>query len=313
MKRFLCIAFSVCMLMTGCFKSKSSKSECGKEAKIITDFFENETLLPKNPKVVSAYGSFAECWMLAGGELVGITEDAISERNLVFSKDVEIIGTVKEINLEKIVSLSPDYVILSADITNQFALKKNLENMNIPYGYFSVNNFNDYKRMMRIFCNVTERDDLFYENVISVEKKIDSILKKFPSDSSKTYLLMRAYSNGIKVKSDNIADAMLKELGAVSITEKNPSVLDDLSVEEVISNEPDYIFISTMGDEAAGVAYFENNVLNNPAWSGVTAIKNGNYTILPKNLFHYKPNNKWDESYRYLAKILYPDIFDDND
>lgn len=313
MKRFLCIAISVCMLMTGCFKSKSSKSECENEAKTITDFFGNEAFLPQNPKVISAYGSFAECWLLAGGELVGITEDAISERNLAFSKDVEIIGTVKEINLEKIVSLSPDYVILSADIANQFALKKNLENMNIPYGYFSVNNFNDYKRMMRIFCNVTERDDLFYENVTAVEKKIDGILKKIPSDSSKTYLLMRAYSHGIKVKSDNIADAMLKELGAVSITEKNPSVLDVLSVEEVIANEPDYIFISTMGDELAGVAYFENNVINNPAWGGVTAIKNGNYRILPKSLFHYKPNNKWDESYEYLARILYPDIFCDND
>ncbi len=312
MKRFLYIAFSVCILMTGCFNNKSFKSEDNNKA-IITDFFGNETLLPQNPKVISAYGSFAECWMLAGGELIGATEDAISERNLAFSKDVEIIGTVKEINLEKIVSLAPDYVILSADIENQLALKKNLDNMNIPYGYFSVNNFNDYEQLMRIFCNVTERDDLFYKNVTAVKKNIDAIIEKIPTDSSKTYLLMRAYSNGIKVKSDNIADAMLKELGVVSITEKNPSVLDDLSVEEVIANDPNYIFISTMGNEDAAVAYFKTNILNNPAFDGVTAIKNGNYTILPKNLFHYKPNNKWDESYKYLAKILYPEIFYDND
>jgi len=26
-------------------------------------------------------------------------------------------------------------------------------------------------------------------------------------------------------------------------------------------------------------------------------------------LFHYKPNVKWGESYKYLAEIIYPEIF----
>ena len=40
-----------------------------------------------------------------------------------------------------------------------------------------------------------------------------------------------------------------------------------------------------------------------------TAVKNGNLVVLPKELFHYKPNDRWDDSYEYLAKIIYPEIF----
>ena len=34
----------------------------------------------------------------------------------------------------------------------------------------------------------------------------------------------------------------------------------------------------------------------------------GRYVILPGELFHYKPNKRWGESYEYLADILYPEI-----
>ena len=34
-----------------------------------------------------------------------------------------------------------------------------------------------------------------------------------------------------------------------------------------------------------------------------------NRELLPKDLFHYKPNERWDESYEYLARILYPSVF----
>ena len=55
--------------------------------------------------------------------------------------------------------------------------------------------------------------------------------------------------------------------------------------------------------------YLKENFENNPAFSSLKAVKNSNYILLPKDLFHYKPNNRWDESYEYLAKILYPEVF----
>ncbi|MBR5307359.1 MAG: ABC transporter substrate-binding protein [Clostridia bacterium] len=297
------------------FSCTSEKDESNEEAltKSITDTLGNTAYIPENPRVASCYGSFAECWLLSGGGLVGVTDDAVNERGLDLPKETEIIGTVKEINLEKLVSLSPDYVILSADVAAHISLRESLDTLGIKYGYFRVDTLGDYAEMMRKFCDFSGRADLYEKHVTAVTESIDEITSQAPKDAKPTYLLMRAYSTGIKVKNDNIADTMLKELGAVSIVDGTPSLLTDLSVEQVIKSDPDYIFVLTMGDEKAGEEYFRTNIAENPAWSGLSAIKNGNCHILPKDLFHYKPNNRWDESYMCLAKILYPENLTDNE
>lgn len=60
----------------------------------------------------------------------------------------------------------------------------------------------------------------------------------------------------------------------------------------------------TMGSEKNAKTYMAENIENNPAWSKLSAVKNGRYIYLPKDLFHYKPLNRWDESYAYIAKLL---------
>ena len=58
-------------------------------------------------RVVCLYGSFAEAWVQAGGELAGVTDDAVNERGL--ETDAQIIGTTKTPNLELILALEPDW------------------------------------------------------------------------------------------------------------------------------------------------------------------------------------------------------------
>ena len=45
-----------------------------------TDSLGNEfDTVPETPRVIALYGSFAQCWLLSGGTLVGVTEDAAEE------------------------------------------------------------------------------------------------------------------------------------------------------------------------------------------------------------------------------------------
>lgn len=315
MIRVLKLLLYLIILLTiiGCGQNSVDKDKSYADPiRTITDVYGNSAALPDDPRVVSGYGSFSECWLLSGGKLVGVTDDAITERKLDIPGDVSIIGTVKEINLEKIVSLAPDYVILSADISAHASLENSLKDMNIQYGYFRVDNFNDYSELMRQFCNINGGEELYAENVMKVEFIINDIKNNIPDNDEISYLLMRVYSTGIKVKNDNIADDILKDIGGISIADRVPSLLTDLSVEEVIKADPDHIFVITMGDETSGRDYFIKNIISDPAWSSLSAIKNGNYHILPKELFHYKPNRRWGESYEYLARILYPEVYNDN-
>jgi len=275
----------------------------------ITDSDGKTVYLTKDSRIVSCYASLSQCWVLAGGELVGVTDDC-EERGIIFDDSVEIIGSTKTIDMEKVVSLNPDYVILSADLTAQRELRDMLEDMNIPYGYFREDTFEDYKNIMSQFTAVTGRDDLYEKNVTAVEKNIKDILSKIPVDNDKTALLLRAYSTGMKAKrDDNLAGQILNEYHLTNIADIYPSLMEDMSMEKIVEEDPDYIFVTTMGDEDAAREYLLKNIENDPVWRELSAVKNGRYIILPQEYFHYKPNEEWDVSYEILAKIIYPEIF----
>lgn len=307
-KKALCLflSFLICLSLTAC----SPPSPTPADGVTVTDALGNSATLKKDSRIAFCYASFAACWMLAGGTPVAVTQDAIEEHGLAVGADVAIIGTVKSIDEERLIAATPDYVVLSADLTQHLSLNEKLTALGIPHGYFRTDTFADYKALMAQLTAVTARADLFQLHVLDVEARIAGILGKLPTESDKTVLLMRAYSGGIKAKrDDNLAGQILKEYGLFNIADETPSLLEALGMEEIIESDPDYIFVLTMGNEEGARAYLESNIEQNPAFAGLTAVKNGNYHILPKELFHYKPNEKWDLSYAYLADIIYPQIF----
>ncbi len=258
-------------------------------------------------RVVCLYGSYAEAWIEAGGMPVGVTEDAVSERQLTLGDDVQIIGTNKEPNLELVIALEPDLVIVSADIPQQLDACTVLEGAGIPCAAFRVDTWQDYARMMDIFTHLTGRRDIYDAVIPHLANEIESITADAATHEAPTVLLLRAYSSGVRAKgTDNLAGVMLSDMGCTNIADSDTSLLEDLSLEAIIAADPDFIFISVMGgDEAAALEVVNSTLGANPAWQALTAVRNGNVHVLPRELFHYKPNSRWSESYAYLAKILF--------
>ena len=333
MKRILPLFLALALLLTGCTavsttettsqtvsqvdspssapESASSQLESAGEVSITDSNGSQITLDTSAPRVVAAYGSFAEAWLLAGGELVGVTQDALEQRDLGLPEDIAVVGTVKEPNAEEIIALEPDLVLLASDITAQAEIRDVLENAGLACAFFQVDTFADYAFMMEQLCAVTGREDLYEENVTQVGQQIEEAQANAALSSTRpNVLLIRAFSTGIKAKTDDeLAGAILKDLGAHNIADDHPSMLEDLSLEEVIAADPDYIFVTTMGDEQKALDYLNGLIQQNPAWSELSAVKEDRYVVLPKDLFHYKPNNRWGESYQYLGEILYPQLF----
>jgi len=268
------------------------------------------TLKEKPKKVASLVGSYAETWLLAGGQLAGVTDDVITERKMNLPENTKILGTIKEPNLEEVLSLRPDFVLLSPDIESHVQISQTLKKANIPHGFFKVEHFEDYLYMLDICTDITGNKDLYQKYGLKVQKEIENIVSKVDKTKQPSILFIRAYSRGAKAKyDDNMACRMFDDLGTVNIAAKHKSLLEDLSIEKIIEEDPDYIFVTTMGDSDAAVENLKNGIEKNPAWSSLNAVKNGRYIILPKDLFHYKPNSRWGESYEYLAKIIYPENF----
>ncbi len=269
----------------------------------------------KPQRVAVLLSSFAEVWQLAGGE-VAITVGESVERGIC--KEGVLLadrGAGKTIDAERLLSYRPDLVIGSADIPAQIEAAKILEKAGVPCKLFRVECFEDYLALLAYCTEITGNKDAYQKYGSDQQNEIEAILQKTKAIQDKPQVLFIRSGSGAssakaKKADQHFAAAMLAELGAENIADRAPLLLDGLSLEAILQEDPDHIFISTMGNEEAAKAYM-NSLLTQPAWGALSAVQNQQYTYLPKALFQYKPNARWAEAYRTLATILYPEQFNE--
>lgn len=293
---------------TSCVNQDNSKNE---ESVSFTDDLGRRVEVKKNPENVAALiGSFADVWVLSGGKLCAAAEDAWEDFELSLDGAVNI-GGAHTPSLELLISSKPDFVIASASVASNIAMKDSLEAMGITVAYFDVDNFNDYLNMLDTLTDITGRKDLYEQNGLFIKKQIDEIKTNYQNASvpekERKILLLRAASSFVKAKgkSGTILGEMLSDIGCINIADSDSSLLDNLSVEAVIREEPYHIFVVTMGSNTdAAKKSIENLIKENPAWSTLEAVKSGRLHIMDKKLFNLKPNARWAESYEILYEKL---------
>lgn len=281
-----------------------------------TDSTEREITLEKKPeKVAVLFSSYADIWTTAGGS-VDITVGEAIERGFAKKGTVLVDATGhSSIDLETLVASKPDLVIGTADYEAQVQACQFTSSAGIPSALFKVDSFDDYLGMLKICCDITGNEEGYTTYGLKVSQRIDALMDEIkdyaPSEDAMDILFIRAGSTSkstkAKTSEDNFACAMLKELKTNNIADSDKVLLDNLSLETIVSENPDYIFITTMGDEASAKAYIKDLFSQN-GWKELSAVKSSSYTFLPKELFHYKPNSRWAEAYEYLIKLLYPEL-----
>ena len=293
------ILAAILLSMSGCAPKDSSGA--------FVDALGREITVSSPQRVGIASGSLAECWLLAGGSVCAVTQDA-RERNLELPADVIDLGGLKNPSLEVILSSDLDFLILMPSLQNHLAMAETLDMAGINYAYFDVENFDDYLELMRLFTGITGRSDLYEANAEALELRIAAALERARMEEPKKVLILRTSSGKIKaLDSSTMVGQMLKDFGCVNIADSGSGLLTDLSLEAIVREDPDYIFISCMGDVEEGVAMLESTLAANPVWDTLQAVKNGRCHYLEKELFHYKPNARWGESYEKLAELLLQD------
>ena len=303
MKKILAVLL-LCALLVGCAAVKTNSGNCV----VFTDSLGREVSVPENPQRVAALlGSFADVWVLSGGTLCAAAEDAWEDFDLALP-DVVNIGGAHSPNLELLLSADPDFVIASASTASNVEMREVLEAAGITVAYFDVDHFDDYLEMMRICTEITGRSDLYEKNGLEVQRQIQKIKEEVAAaDWEKTVLVLRAASGFVKAKgsSGTILGEMLADLGCINIADSDTSLLEDLSVESVMRQEPDHIFVVTMGSDPQKAMDTLNGLLReSPAWASLAAVKENRVHVMERNLFNIKPNARWAESYEILQKIL---------
>jgi len=267
------------------------------------------TVSVSQPKRVAALlGSFAQIWQLAGGEICATADDAWEDLHLTLNPETVNLGNTKELSLELLLSARPDLILASANTRQQMEWKETLEATGIPVAYFTVSDFDDYLRILKICTQITGQAENYEKYGTEVQKQIDTVLQKSKErGTSPTVLCMRASASLITVKNsqDNVLGEMLHSLGCINIADSDASLLENISLERILEADPDYLFIAQRGDDRDGmITHVEAMMQENPAWLQLTAVKEGRIYYMDKNLYNLKPNQRWGEAYEKLEVIL---------
>ena len=291
----------VLLLFSSCSRQQEKKGGL-----VFTDDLGRTVTVEKAERTAVLIGSFAQIWTLGGGKVVASPDDAWNDLDVDLDEDCINLGKINALSMEKLIASNPDFVLASPNIRQDVSWCDTLDKMGIPVAYFEVFDFNDYLNLFGIVTDITGRKDLYEKYGSDVKSEVDEILSKNRTDSPKVLCLL-ASTQYLKAKnsSSSVMGGMLRDLGCINIADSESSLLENLSIEYILQENPDYIFITQRGDDMEGMMKFvETYFVDHPLWNELDAVKEGRVYFMEKELYNLKPNHRWGEAYRKLQEIL---------
>lgn len=257
--------------------------------------------------VVALFGSYGELWQLAGGTLVATTQDILERRP---DPSLVNVGSYTDPSMEIVFSLEPDLVLLSQKTAAHTQIGEVLDEAGIPCAFFEVMTWADYMDVLDVMTQITGRRDLYGAQREAVALPIGAMIESaraLPGYGNRTALLLRASSTKVHAKNstDTVAGPILKDMGFVNLADGDSPLSENLSMEAILTADPDWIFVTTQGlDGEAALETVRATLTDNPAWASLSAVQNGRYVPLDPMLFHYRPNERWAEAYRVILELI---------
>ena len=286
MKKKLCVLLTL-LCLTGC-GGQRTETPAQMGAYTFEDDMGRTVTLDAPKRVAALTGSFADIWCLAGGtdSLVAAAGDSWTSFDLPLSKDVTNLGAIKTPDLEHLLAAAPDLVLLSSNTAAQLALVEPLEQAGLTVACFNVTHFAEYLRMLEICTDLTGDTAAYERHGLSLREQIENARAR-ADGSTPTVLYIRATGSSCKVKNsrDTVLGEMLADLGCINIADSEESLLEQLSLEQIIRSDPDYLFAVLQGaDSSAAKQTLETTLLSNPAWQSLTAVREGRFHVLKHRL-----------------------------
>lgn len=291
-----CLFLAALMLLTAVFPAFAVE---------FTDA-EGRTVAVDSPqRVVSLYNSYGDAWQLAGGDLVGTIANEDSD------PAIANLGSHLNPNMELLFELEPDFVLLASNVSTHAEIGALLEGAGIACAYFNTPDWRSYMESIRMFAQINNREDLYLSQQETVQQPIEAAIAEAQAMTDHfgktTALLLRSDSSKVKARNseNTVAGNILHDMGFVNLADGDSPLAEKISMEQIIIEDPDWIFIFLVGSDLdAAQASLDEALTGNPAWNTLTAVREGRCVFLDRDLFHFHPNDRWAESYAFISGLL---------
>ncbi len=267
-----------------------------------------EVTLPKKPKtVVIGYSSLIQVWYCAGGTAAAIPELSSTATLPEAARKLPTIGRFNALSAEKILAMKPDLILLNGRNGNHNRLRETFASLGIPAACFKYENYSDFTDLVDLFCRLNGDTLKNCKEAMRIDREINDLTARTRKLAPPRFAIVFAAAAGFSIETGDTNTAyMLARLGARNIIDSDADRIP-FSFEKLIYENPDVIFINTMGRTSALKDKFRNEVMSQSAWQELKAAKTGRVHFLPADLFLYQPGTRFPDAFRYLAERLYPD------
>ena len=278
---------------------------------VITDDLGREVAFNKKPeRIVVTSASFLEPLHAVGGDVVGRPESKTKMPD--FAREKPSIGQVYQIDMEKLLACQPDLVIANKGMHEK--ILPLLEENNIPVLVLDMKSYAAVKREIEIFADLTGEKDKGQTIIRKMDEKIAAIKKKLPQKKIKIAII-HGTSQGLSVQlKTSIAGSIADMLGWDNVAAglsplKNNADAAPYSLETLTVQQPEVIFITSMGKAEEIKKSLDEEMRKNPAWQSLEAVKGGRVYYLPQDLFLLSPGLSYPDAVKEMAKLVYPGAF----
>ena len=309
-KIFLMLILVLMLVAEGCGKDTANVDTAVENFCTITDDAGREVVLAKKPeRIVVTSASFLEPLYKVGGRVVG--RPASKNKSVELAKDAAEIGTVYQIDTEKLLACAPDLVIINKGMNEK--LSTILDENKIPYIVVDMKSYDDVTKNILTFAEISGQPEIALDIIERMDEKITNVIKRIPPERKRVAVL-HSTAQGLSVQLDgSIAGNVLQILGWENVAagmEAMSGKTDTApySLETLVEQNPEIIFVTSMGDIDEIKANMEKTISENAAWQTIPAIQNNQLYYLPQDLFLLSPGVHYPDAVEYVAKLIYPEI-----
>jgi iron complex transport system substrate-binding protein len=212
------------------------------------------------------------------------------------------VGSYINLNVEKIISLSPDLVIGTAD-GNEPGVVRLLEQAGIPVFIVNPRDVREVIGVVDTLGKVCGSPKVAGNLSRALTEKVDNILEKTKQRKRPLVFLQINVKPIMTINRHTFHHDLIRIAGGINMTADEPITYPRISLEEVLRRKPDVILISSM--ERGG--RFERARQGWLNWTSIPAVKNGRVHLVDSDLID-RPSPRMIRGLEDMARFIHPEV-----
>lgn len=291
--KFLLLVSLLVFAVTGCVDQSQGKK--------LTEG--TETTKEEEPIVIATSVATVEICEKLGISLAGVPESSQFTLPEEY-QDLPTIGTSMSVDMEKVVSLQPDWILSPVSLMSD--LEPKYEAQDIEYAFLNLSSVSGMYKSIEQLGEIFGKEDEAKELVDEFIQYYDEFHARHSGETKPTVLILMGLPGSYVVATPNSYVGNLVELaGGINVYAGEEDDFINVNTEDMLNKNPDIILRTSHAQPEQVQEMFAEEFKTNDIWKHFSAVEEGKVFDLSNEKFGMSATFSYQEAIEELEKIFY--------